>query len=198
MGKKLRKILVLLMVFSLLIPNARYIKAQEFEGQNSTELISKTNPNIQKYIKDKSGKTWKLNDDTKFLILHNSRNNSSKNLKDIVKLANSELLEKELITKPLKMILSTEESVDSNTISINIDESLDINSDSNEAYKIVIKEGIVKVTGKSERAILYALRSIQNLSKTIGELPEGVIEDYPNVAERRIHLDMGRKYFSKE
>ena len=33
---------------------------------------------------------------------------------------------------------------------------------------------------------------------TLGKLPEGIIEDYPDVGERRIHLDMGRKYFTKE
>lgn len=191
-------LVVSLIVILFLLLNIKQPKVQACEGENSNELIFQTNPYLKKYIKDENGETWKLNDETKILILDNERNDSSDKLKEIIKLFNSELLEKELINKPLKMFLSTEESINNNTIVINIDKSLNIGSDSYEAYRIVIKDGIVRITGKSERAILYALRSIQNLLITLGKLPEGIIEDYPDVGERRIHLDMGRKYFTKE
>ncbi len=191
-------LVVSLIVILFLLLNIKQSEVQASEMGNSNELISQTNPYLKKYIKDENGETWKLNDETKILILDNERNDSSDKLKEIIKLFNSELLEKELINKPLKMFLSTEESINNNTIVINIDKSLNIGSDSYEAYRIVIKDGIVEVTGKSERAILYALRSIQNLLITLGKLSEGIIEDYPDVEERRIHLDMGRKYFTKE
>ena len=191
-------LVVSLIVILFLLLNIKQSEVQASEMGNSNELISQTNPYLKKYIKDENGETWKLNDETKILILDNERNDSSDKLKEIIKLFNSELLEKELINKPLKMFLSTEESINNNTIVINIDKSLNIGSDSYEAYRIVIKDGIVRITGKSEKAILYALRSIQNLLITLGKLPEGIIEDYPDVGERRIHLDMGRKYFTKE
>ena len=191
-------LVVSLIVILFLLLNIKQSEVQASEMGNSNELISQTNPYLKKYIKDENGETWKLNDETKILILDNERNDSSDKLKEIIKLFNSELLEKELINKHLKMFLSTEESINNNTIVINIDKSLNIGSDSYEAYRIVIKDGIVRITGKSERAILYALRSIQNLLITLGKLPEGIIEDYPDVGERRIHLDMGRKYFTKE
>ncbi len=191
-------LVVSLIVILFLLLNIKQSEVQASEMGNSNELISQTNPYLKKYIKDENGETWKLNDETKILILDNERNDSSDKLKEIIKLFNSELLEKELINKPLKMFLSTEESINNNTIIINIDKSLNIGSDSYEAYRIVIKDGIVRITGKSEKAILYALRSIQNLLITLGKLPEGIIEDYPDVGERRIHLDMGRKYFTKE
>ena len=46
---------------------------------------------------------------------------------------------------------------------------------------------------------MYALRTIQHLMITNNnKLVYGTIVDYPNVAERRVHVDMARKYISKD
>ena len=46
---------------------------------------------------------------------------------------------------------------------------------------------------------MYALRTIQHLMiNNNNKLTYGTIVDYPNVAERRVHVDMARKYISKD
>ena len=45
------------------------------------------------------------------------------------------------------------------------------------------------LTGASENAIMHGLRTIQNLIITNDGLVYGEIVDYPNVAERRVHVD---------
>ncbi|MDU5263176.1 MAG: glycoside hydrolase family 20 protein, partial [Clostridium celatum] len=72
-------------------------------------------------------------------------------------------------------------------------------SNSDEAYKIEINESGVKVIAASENSAMYALRTIQHLMITNNnKLVYGTIVDYPNVAERRVHVDMARKYISKD
>ena len=58
---------------------------------------------------------------------------------------------------------------------------------------------IVISVGASETAVLYGLRTIEQLTiANNSTLAYGEIVDYPNVAERRIHVDMARKYISKD
>ena len=45
---------------------------------------------------------------------------------------------------------------------------------------------------------MHGLRTIQNLIITNDGLVYGEIVDYPNVAERRVHVDCARKYISKD
>ena len=49
-----------------------------------------------------------------------------------------------------------------------------------------------------ENAVMYALRTIQNYMVANDGLPYGAIVDYPDVAERRLHVDCARKYISKD
>lgn len=68
-----------------------------------------------------------------------------------------------------------------------------------ESYRIEIKENIVEINVAEISAILHAFYTMQQLlDRCEGCLPSGTIIDYPQLQERRLHLDMGRKFFSKE
>ncbi len=64
--------------------------------------------------------------------------------------------------------------------------------------KSLLRENGVRLTGASENAVIHGLRTIQNLMITNDGLVYGKIVDYPNVAERRLHVDCARKYISKD
>ena len=98
------------------------------------------------------------------------------------------------------MVYAQEKDVSYGDILIDIDQTSSITSSSNskEAYKITIGENGVRLTGASENAIMHGLRTIQNLIITNDGLVYGEIVDYPNVAERRVHVDCARKYISKD
>lgn len=56
----------------------------------------------------------------------------------------------------------------------------------------------MNIIAASEQAILYALRTIQQILLTNNKQHiAGTIVDYQNLLERRLHVDMGRKYFLK-
>nr|WP_305121073.1 family 20 glycosylhydrolase [Saccharibacillus sp. JS10] len=72
------------------------------------------------------------------------------------------------------------------------------NTTNAEAYRIEIGEHI-RLIAMTSRAILYGLRSLlQLLSSSEGKLEYGAIEDEPVLGERSLHLDIGRKFYSKE
>ena len=61
----------------------------------------------------------------------------------------------------------------------------------------VIRAGkVVELTAQSLRAVLYGLRTIVEAVER-GGLDYGVIVDWPDTNERALHLDAGRKYYSK-
>ena len=62
---------------------------------------------------------------------------------------------------------------------------------------VIDVDAITTLTAQSEQAVLFGLRTIWD---TLGEggLAYGKIADYPSTKQRGLHLDMGRKYFTKE
>ena len=56
---------------------------------------------------------------------------------------------------------------------------------------------VVELTAQSERAVLYGLRTIMEALEN-GGLPYGRIVDWPDTNERGLHLDAGRKFYTKE
>ncbi len=168
---------------------------------SNEQLASLTVPILQKYEADESGKIWKLDQNKTFAIVANEDNLQNKRLAEVVKLVNAEIMEKNLLQgKALPMVYRKENAVTNDDILITIDRKNPITSESNsdQAYKIEINDQGVRVVGASETAVLYALRTIEQLVIVNDGLVYGTIEDYPNVAERRIHVDCGRKYFSKD
>lgn len=164
------------------------------------QLQALTNPILQSYKADNSHKVWKVTADSRLAVLANQTNIENVRLQEVVKLVNSEFVEKGIISSPLAMVFAQEKDVSYGDILINIDKTNPItnNSNSEEAYKITIGEDGVCLTGASENAVMHGLRTIQNLAITNDGLVYGEIIDYPNVAERRVHVDCARKYISKD
>ena len=164
------------------------------------QLQALTNPILQSYKADNSHKVWKMTADSRLAVLANQTNIENVRLQEVVKLVNSEFVEKGIISSPLAMVFAQEKDVSYGDILINIDKTNPItnNSNSEEAYKITIGEDGVRLTGASENAVMHGLRTIQNLAITNDGLVYGEIMDYPNVAERRVHVDCARKYISKD
>lgn len=177
------------------------VNEQSKSSLTNEELASRVNPILQSYTADSSKKVWRLTGDTRLVILANEENISNERLAEVVKLVNAELLEKGITSiNALAMIYGGENEVGENDVLITVD---DVNvitdkSTSLEAYRIDIDKNGVKLTGASENAILYGLRTIQNLMITNDGLLYGTIIDYPGLDERRLHVDCGRKYFSKD
>ena len=164
------------------------------------QLQALTNPILQSYKAANSHKVWKMTADSRLAVLANQTNIENVRLQEVVKLVNSEFVEKGIISSPLAMVFAQEKDVSYGDILINIDKANPItnNSNSEEAYKITIGEDGVRLTGASENAVMHGLRTIQNLAITNDGLVYGDIIDYPNVAERRVHVDCARKYISKD
>lgn len=203
-----KKTLSALMTVTMLSSTSVYaaVEVENMYGQSKSlltneELASKVNPVLQSYTADSSMKVWRLTADTRLVVLENEENIVNKRLEEVVKLVNAEFLEKGITSSnPLAMIYGGENEVGENDVLITIDNvnAITDKSTSSEAYGIDIDENGIKLTGASENAILYGLRTIQNLMITNDGLVYGKIVDYPNVAERRLHVDSGRKYFSKD
>ena len=164
------------------------------------QLQALRNPILQSYKAANSHKVWKMTADSRLAVLANQTNIENVRLQEVVKLVNSEFVEKGIISSPLAMVFAQEKDVSYGDILINIDKTNPItnNSNSEEAYKITIGEDGVCLTGASENAVMHGLRTIQNLAITNDGLVYGEIIDYPNVAERRVHVDCARKYISKD
>lgn len=67
-----------------------------------------------------------------------------------------------------------------------------------EGFVIEVKDQVLTLTAQSERAVIAGLRTILESLKADGNLPGGKLIDYPSTKVRGLHLDMGRKHFSKD
>ena len=169
--------------------------------EDEDALAALVNPVVQKYELAEEGGTWSMTADTRFAVAADQENIENERLAEVVKLINSEFTEKQTVSSsPLAMVYANEEDTQPADILINLakDGLVCEESDSEEAYVIEIGADGVKITGASENAVLYALRTVQNYMTANKGLPYGKITDYPDVAERRLHVDCGRKYFTKD
>ena len=165
------------------------------------ELATLVNPVVQQYTLAETQGTWAMAADSRLAILANQANIENERLAEVVKLVNSEFADKAIVSSnPFTMVYANEEDVTPADVLVTVDTENPIceESDSEEAYRIDISEDGVKVTGASENAVMYALRTLQNYMVANEGLPYGTIIDYPDLAERRLFVDCGRKYFSKE
>ena len=67
----------------------------------------------------------------------------------------------------------------------------------NEGYQINIA-GQVHVKAKTAQGAFYAMQSLLQLFAQGNELPNGLIRDFPQYAERGFMIDLGRRYFEVE
>ncbi len=169
--------------------------------ETAQQLESYANPVVQEYTADASNKMWTMTSSTRLVILANQENTENERLAEVVKLVNSEFMEKEIVSSsPFAMVYGKENDAAPPDILITVDKENPIceESDSEEAYRIDIDENGVRLVGASENAVMYGLRTIQNMMVTNNGLVYGTIIDYPDMPERRLHVDCARKYISKD
>ena len=166
---------------------------------DETALKGKVNPVLQDYDVTEN-KVWQLSESTRLIVHALQDNLENERLKEVVKLVNAEYMDKGTISNPLPMVYGFDNQLGFQDIFIDLIALEDITTDAttNEAYKIIISDKGVELYGASENAIMYGLRTIQSLMITNNGLPYGTIIDYPDVEERRLHLDMARKYISAD
>ena len=204
----MKRILMSVMLVSSMTLSSGAIVAQAYNGtpaiaertMTNEQLVAATTPILQSYTKDASDKTWVMTKDSKFVIVANEANLKNDRLAEIVKLVNSEFMAKQIISSDAQAMLYNQNGAPTDiTIDIKPVSEITDKTTSKEAYKITIDDTGIHLTGASETAVLYGLRTIEQLTiANNSTLAYGEIVDYPNVAERRIHVDMARKYISKD
>ena len=203
----MKRMLMSVMLVSSMTLSSGAIVAQAYNGtpaiaertMTNEQLVAATTPILQSYTKDASDKTWVMTKDSKFVIVANEANLKNNRLAEIVKLVNSEFMAKQIISSDAQAMLYNQDGAPTDiTIDIKPVSEITDKTTSKEAYKITIDDTGIHLTGASETAVLYGLRTIEQITSVNGALAYGEIVDYPNVAERRIHVDMARKYISKD
>ena len=201
-----RLLMSVMLVSSMTLSSAAVVHATNAapsiveRAMTNEQLVATTTPILQSYTKDSSDKTWVMTKDSKFVIVANENNLKNDRLAEIVKLVNSEFMAKKIISEnPQAMLYNQDGTPTDITIDIKPVSEITDKTTSKEAYKITIDDTGIHLTGASETAVLYGLRTIEQLTiANNSTLAYGEIVDYPNVAERRIHVDMARKYISKD
>lgn len=68
---------------------------------------------------------------------------------------------------------------------------------SDQGYRIEVTDKIT-ITASTEVGLYYGTRTVSDYIKLQGCMEKGVYTDWPDVAERTLHLDTARKYFTKD
>lgn len=164
------------------------------------ELSSLVLPILQHYELSEDNKKWIINENTRFVIINTQEYLNNSRLKEVVELVSAEFLSKQILgNKEIIKVYTSEFQISSNDIVIILDNNITDRSDSHESYKIEIGDNGVRLIAVSENGALYGLRTIQHLLiNNNNSLIYGTIIDYPDVEERRVHVDMARKFISKD
>lgn len=180
-------VLVFLIVLVLLynfVFNTHSYKVLNLENINPQTF---TRPIVQEYQVDDSHYLFELNDKSR-IIFYDEQFKDRESLKKF----NQKLIEKNIIKDKLPIYINKNRRY--NDISFEVNADL---SNNKQAYRIVVSKKGVRVIMASKSCFSYALNTLENLlSKNM--LVFGKITDYPNILERKISLDIGKKYFSKE
>ena len=160
------------------------------------------NPVVQSYEVDPAGEAWSFSASTRFMIEASDANVANERLAEVVKLVNAEFADKNIVSAtPFGMVYGLSEDAAASDVTVDIVPVAEITdqSESSEAYKIEISADGVHVYAASENAAMYALRTLECLAQTTeNALPCGTIVDWPDLEERRLFVDCGRKYISKD
>lgn len=172
------------------------------EAQSSEELCELVNPVLQSYVPDAAEGSWRFDSASRIVVDASDENLANERLAEVVNLMNAEFAEKQLTAGFMGMVYAPASSAAATDIVVDVVPVAQITDQtiSSEAYMIEVSAtGGVRVHGASENAVMYGLRTIEAIMQTNdGELPAGKIVDWPDLQERRLFVDCGRKYFSKD
>lgn len=168
--------------------------------QSAQELCELVNPVLKSYVPAEG--PWKLDAASRIIVADSEGNRSNGRLAEVVKLVNAEFKDKGLAADFLKMAYAPTSGAAASDIVVDVVpvEQITGESTSAEAYKIEVSPtGGIHILGASENAVMYGLRTIEAILQTNdGAVPAGTIVDWPDLAERRLFVDCGRKFFSKD
>lgn len=142
----------------------------------------------------KQSGSFKLAKTSRFFVV--SEKLPSEELQQTVRLINSEFAAKKRpSSKVLPIVYGTSSQAQDGDIIIRIASS----GYSAEGYRLNITSKRIYVTAGTTDGIFYGLRTLLKYFVSSGEnsIPCCLIKDRPDVKERTVHLDCGRKYFSK-
>ncbi len=193
--KIVKKFFVAVVAMTMACSNFTLMPAQA-DTYTEEDLITKVNPILKSYDVA-SNDVWVMSQSTRFVVEATDANIANDRLAEVVTLINAEFVEKEIVSsEPFTMVYG--QAGLANDIFIKLVDDVTSETDSEEAYKITISTDGVVVEAANPNAVLYALRTIQALMISNDGLVYGTILDYPDVAERRLHVDCARKYISKD
>lgn len=162
----------------------------------SKELRTSVIPFLKSYKINDKNKFWMITKDTTIVLPNTNEYRNDTRLSEVINLVNKEFQTSRLMKSgsSLKPVFINTDEIEAGDIVVKLIDSIE----QDEAYQIEINNDNAIVMAKNAEGVLDALRSLDQLLLNNKRLPLGIITDYPDLHERRLHLDMARKYFSKE
>ena len=158
----------------------------------ASDRVSDFGSTVHQYTKQNS--SFKLTKSTRFYVV--SAKKPDKDIWDTVKLVASEFAKKKKpSSKTLPVVYGPESKSKKGDIVIKLGSDFH-----KEGYRLNVgKNGKVTLTAGTDDGIFYGLRTLlqYRISAASNKLPGCVIKDRPDVAERTVHLDCGRKFFTR-
>ena len=181
---------------ALLPPPAAY--ADSRARRSCAKLV---NPVLQSYV-PAAGEPWSFESTSRIIVEMRSETNlKNERLAEVVNLMNAEYAEKELVAGFMGMVYAPADSAAAADIVVDVVpvEQITDQTKSAEAYKIdVSATGGVRIYGASEtRSCSACAPSRPSCRPTTASFPRARLVDWPNLQERRLFVDCGRKFFSK-
>ncbi len=193
MKKSCLILMLLLLVVSSISPMAAAQSQQQLSESNSSSNNQQIS--VQQYTKNGTS-VWKLQKGTRLYLLQDGDSTVDPALTSVVKLVDSELAAKGLPSaEPLPIQTGGASLAEAGDIIIRLGQLSETSN--SEAYKLEIADQI-KLTAPTVRGILYGLRTIEQQLLVSGGLQYGTIIDYPTLPERSYHIDMARKFYTKD
>ncbi|WP_322922912.1 family 20 glycosylhydrolase [Paenibacillus campi] len=193
----MKKNWLILMIVLLVVSSMSPVAAAQFQQQagNSKSSSNSEQISVQQYTKNGTS-VWKLQKGTRLYLLQDGNQALDPDLVSVVKLVDSELAAKGLPSaEPLPIQTGDASLAEAGDILIRLGQLSETSN--SEAYKLEIADQI-KLTAPTVRGILYGLRTIEQQLLVSGDLQYGTIIDYPTLAERSYHIDMARKFYTKD
>jgi N-acetyl-beta-hexosaminidase len=134
---------------------------------------------------------WEISESTRIIWVEGKdSSNSDAELKAQVRLFDAELASK-LNCDTLSIVYGSEDVAKKGDIVLLLDSSLGI---AEQGFSITLSNGIVTVSASDRDGLFYGCRDL--IQQLLADGSVSAVSDAPDVLERAVSLDNGRKYFS--
>ncbi len=193
--KKFLRERTLIVLMALIVIAHQYGEYSAFAevGELQLNITQSVFPSVRSYtIKDG---VFAKTDIKRFYIVAPQQVDKASRLKEVVSLVSREFIANGLISaRTVDIVYGDGTNIKVGDIIVKLaDDHFAIKQA--EGYIIDITNKVV-VTANSANGVMYGLRTVMAYLFTQNTLPQGTIVDYPEVAERGLHIDIGRKYFT--